>query len=178
MVRPGRHVRTRVRDLAMSAIAPGEQALFAEFGTLARYDSLDESLAMTRAFELAPVPEHALLSFNALIVATEQRLLVATEGDDGSAEVHLAVCYPQIKAVARTGTGLGARRRSWFSRFLKGGPFVGVGLLDIADVNPPLEIRGENEAVVLLLRPSYAKDLFAVLLQHSDVPVLLTSPAE
>jgi hypothetical protein len=162
----------------MSAIAPGEQVLFAEFGTLARYDSLDESQPMTRAFELAPVPEYALLSGDALIVATEQRLLVATVDDDGSAEVHLAVSYPQINAVARPDTRLSARRRSLFSRFLKGGPLVGVGLPNIADVNPPFEIRGENEAVVLLLRPSYAKDLLAVLIQHSEVPVLPTSPAE
>jgi hypothetical protein len=153
----------------MSVIAPGEQVLFAEFGTLARYDSLDESRPMTRAFELAPVPEYALLSFNALIVATERRVLVATGRDDGSAEVCLAVSYPQIKAVARPDTGLGARRSSLFSRLIKG--------RSTADVNPPLEIRGENEVVALLLRPSYAKGLFAVL-QHADVPVLAASPAE
>jgi hypothetical protein len=162
----------RAEDLATSAIAPGERVLFAEFGTLASYDSLDESQPMTRAFELAPVPEYALLSFNALIVATEQRLLVGSAGDDGSAQAHLAVSYPQIKAVARPDTGLSARRRYRLSRFLKGGPLGGVGLPDIADVNPPFEIRGENEAVVLLLRPSYAKDLLAVLREHADVPVL------
>jgi hypothetical protein len=150
----------------MSAIAPGEQVLFAEFGTLAGYDSLDESQSMTHAFELAPVPDYALLSGSALIVATEQRLLVVTEGDDGSAEVHLAVSYPQIKAVARPDTGLRARSRGWFT-----------GVPNIADVNPPFEIRGENEAIVLLLRPSDAKDLLALLLQHSDVPVLPTSRA-
>lgn len=170
MVRLAGHVRTHVSDLAMSAIEPGEQVLFAEFGTLAHYDSLDESQPMTRAFQLAPVPEYALLSFNALIVATEQRLLVATEGDAGSVKVHLAVSYPQIKAIARPDIGLGARRRSLFSRLIKG--------RSTADVNPPFEIRGENEALALLLRPSYAKHLLAVLLQHSEVPVSPTSPAE
>lgn len=170
---------TRVKNLAVSAIMPGEQVLFAKIGTLARYDSFDDSRPMTRAFQRAPIPEYALLSFSALIVATEQRMLVATEGDDGSAEVHLTVPYPQIKAIAMSDTGrLGAGRRYWFSRFLKGGPFRGVGLLDIADINPPVEIRGENEVVVLLLRPSNARELLVVFVQHADVPVLPMSPAE
>jgi hypothetical protein len=151
----------------MSAIAPGEQVLFAEFGTLASYDSLDESRPMTRVFELEPVPEYARLSFNAWIVAAERRLLVATADDNGSAHVHLAIAYPQIKAVVPPDTGLGARRSSLFSRLIKG--------RSTADVSPPFEIRGENEAVVLLLRPRYAKDLLAVLIEHSDVPVLPAS---
>jgi hypothetical protein len=154
----------------MSAIAPGEQVLFAEFGTLASYDSLDESRPVTRNFELAPIPEYARLSFNALIVATEQRLLVATAGDNGSAHVHLAIAYPQIKAVVPPDTGLGARRGSLFRRLIKG--------RSTADVNPPFEIRGENEAAVLLLRPRYASDPFAVVLQRSDAQVLPTSLAE
>jgi hypothetical protein len=165
-------VRTRVTELAKSAIAGGEQVLFAEFGTLARYGSLDESQPMTRVFERAPVPEYALLSGNALIVATEQRLLVATEDDDSSPEVHLAVSYPQITAIARPDTGWSARIRGWFSR----NRLVGSAVPNIADVNPPFEIRGENEAVALQLRPSYAKQLLGVLLQHSDAPVL-PSPA-
>jgi hypothetical protein len=149
---------------------PGEQVLFAEFGTLASYDSLDDSQPMTRVFELDPVPEYARLSFNALIVATERRLLVATADDNGSAHVHLAIAYPQIKAVVPPDTGLGARRGSLFSRLIKG--------RSTADVNRPFEIRGENEAVVLLLRPRYAKDLFAVVLQHSDAQVSPKSLAE
>jgi hypothetical protein len=125
---------------------------------------------MTRVFELGPIPEYALLSSNVLIVATERRLLVASGGDGRSAEVHLAAPYLQIKAVARPATGLLARRRYLFSRLIKG--------RSTADVNPPFEIRGENEAVVLLLRPSYAEQLCDVLLQHANVPVLASSPAE
>lgn len=168
------HVRARTRDLAMSAIAPGEQLLFAEFGTLALYDSLDESRPMTRAFQLAPVPEYALLSGDALIVATEQRLLVGTEGDDGSAEVHLAVPYPQITAVTRPDSSLSARRRELLSR----SRLAGTSTPHIGDVHPPVEIRGENETIVLLLSPDHADDLFAAILQRSNVPVLPALPAE
>jgi hypothetical protein len=158
----------------MSAIAPGEQLLFAEFGTLALYGSLDESRPMTRAFQLAPVPEYALLSGDALIVATEQRLLVGTEGDDGSAEVHLAVSYPQITAVTRPDTSPSARSRELSSRFRLAGPSTP----HIGDVHPPLEIRGENETIVLELSPDHADELFALVLTHSDARVLPALPAE
>ena len=164
----------RVQDLALSAIGPGEQVLFAQFGTLALYDALDESRPMTHAFQLTPIPEYALLSGDALIVATEQRLLVGTEGDDGSAQVHLAVSYPQITAISSPDTSPSARHLEMFSRFRP----EDTSLPELADLHPVLEIRGENETIVLRLSPDHAQDLFAAVLQHADVQVLPALPDE
>jgi hypothetical protein len=167
-------VSKRVNELAMSAIVPGEQVLFAELGTLALYDAVDESRPMTHAFEVTPVPEYALLSGDALIVATEQRLLVGTEADNGAAQVHLAVPYPQITAITRPDASPSARRRELFSRLR----LDRASTANIGDVNPPMEIHGENEMIVLLLSPDHADELFAAVLEHGNPPVLPALPAE
>src|SRR5581483_229767 len=97
------------------------------------------------------------LSGDALIVATEERLLVGTEGDDNSAQVHLAAPYAEIKAVTRPDTSPSSRRREWFSRLR----LAGASIPNIGDANPPMEIHGENEMIVLLLSPDHAEALFA-----------------
>ena len=67
-----------------------------------------------------------------------------------------------------------ARRLEWLSRFRP----EGTSFPNIADLHPGLEIRGENETIVLRLSPDHANELFAAVVQQADVPVLPTLPAE
>jgi hypothetical protein len=151
--------------LAASVLEADEQQLLQSGATLATYGPNDDRSPMTREFEVSPLPEHAFLSKNALLIATDRRLLVGAEADDGSPHVHLAIPYHAIKGV-RTPDLHGMRG---LLATVRGRSFPSPTL---ADLNPAVELHGDNEMIALLLPPSCIKQLIELLQQLSQAPVL------
>jgi hypothetical protein len=148
--------------LAASVLEADERQLLHSGATLATYCPVDDRSPMTREFAVSALPEYAFLAKNALLIATDRRLLVGTESDDGSAHVHLLIPYRAIKGVRapdlRGMRGLLARLR-------------GEGSYP-ADTNPAIELQGDNEMIVLLLTPAAIKQLLGLLEQRSHATAL------
>jgi hypothetical protein len=151
--------------LAAPVFETVEQQLLRSAATLAAYHPIDDRSPMTREFEVSPLPEHAFLSKNALLIATDRRLLVGTEADDGSAHVHLALPYHAIKGVRPPNLG-GIRG---LLATMRGRSFPSPTL---ADLNPAIELHGDNEMIVLLLPPAAIKQLIELLEQRGHPTVL------
>jgi hypothetical protein len=142
-----------------------EQQLLHSRATLATYDPIDDRSPMTREFEVSALPEYAFLSKNALLLATDRRLLVGAEADDGSAHVHLLIPYHAIKGVRPP--NLDGTRGLLAS--MRGRSFPSPTL---ADLNPAVELHGGNEMIVLLLPPPAIKQLIELLEQRSHATML------
>jgi hypothetical protein len=130
-------------------------------GTLVLCDAVDPSRPMKPHVQVGPVPDYAYLAGNALVLATDRRLLVATEPGDGPTQLLLAIEYHQLVAVLAPSLGLLTRIRAAVNADSP-----------IADLNPVLELRGENVAIVLRLPPTRARKLLALLGQHAGAPIL------
>jgi hypothetical protein len=165
------------KRLAASVVEPDEQQLSHSTATLATYGPIDDRSPMTREFELSPLPEYAFLSKNALLIATDRRLLIGTEADkraragdrpggarEGSAHVHLLITYGAIKGV-RPPDLHGMRGLLATGRGRSFSP-------TLADLNPAVELHGDNEMIVLLLAPRAIGKLIQLLEQRSRASVL------
>jgi hypothetical protein len=99
------------------------------------------------------------------LIATDRRLLVGAEADDGSAHLHLAIPYHAIKGVRTPDLrGMGGLLAT-----MRGRSFPSPTL---ADLNPAVELHGDNELIALLLPPSCIKQLIELLERFSQAPVL------
>jgi hypothetical protein len=154
---------SHIDRLAASVLEADEQRLLHSGATLATYGPIDDRSPMTREFEVSPLPEYAFLSKNALLIATDRRLLVGAEVDDGSAHVHLLIPCRAITGVRppdlRGIHGLLATMR-------------GQSYSTLADLNPAVEVHGDNEMIVILLPPSAIEQLIELLKQRSHATVL------
>jgi hypothetical protein len=153
-----------INRLAASFLEADEQQLLHSGATLATYGPIDDRSPMTREFEVSPLPKYAFLSKNALLIATDRRLLVGTEADDGSAHAHLLIPFRAIKGV-RPPDLHGMRGLLATGRGRSLSP-------TLADLNPAVELHGDNEMIVLLLPPAAIKQLIELLERRSHATVL------
>jgi hypothetical protein len=166
---------SRINRLVAPVLEGDEPELLHTGATLATYCAIVDRSPMTREFEVSAPPEYAFLSKSALLIATDRRLLVSTEADDGSAHVHFVIPYRTIKGV-RPPDLHGMRRllatrpgRRFFAVAFRQEKFASPAL---ADLNPAVELHGDNEMIVLLLPLPAIEQLLGLLEQRSHATVL------
>jgi hypothetical protein len=102
-----------------------------------------------------------------VVMATDRRLLVATQADDDSGATATGDWIPTDRGRSRIQARMVGRIRATLSRMNA----------DLAYLNPPLEIHGVNEIVVLRPPPDRISKLLVAIVRHrTTVPVLPASP--